>query len=318
MHNGKRMSDIESEMLLSKIARLYYLEDMNQNEIAEKFDINRVKVSRFLKKAREKKVVEIKINYPRESHHEIERKIEKKYDLKECIVVPAYDSTQDTLKEMASALSSVLDRILDNNDYLGVNWGLTLKGITDYLQPKRKIKINVVPIVGGLGKIETGIHTNSIAKNFADIFGGTGYVINTPAILDTKEIKLALLEDSNTKEILELTKKLGVAIFSYSDIGQESSYSKYGLIRNEELNYLKKLDIVGDVNLDFLNDRGEHVPNKINDRVIALSISEIKKIKNVIGIAYGERKVPVTLAVLKGNIVNILIIDKKIADSIIG
>ena len=129
-HNGKNMSDIESEMLLSKIARLYYLEDMNQNEIAEKFDINRVKVSRFLKKAREKKVVEIKINYPRESYHEIERIIERKYDLKECIVVPAYDSSQNTLKEMAAALSGILDRILDNNDYLGVNWGLTMKGIT--------------------------------------------------------------------------------------------------------------------------------------------------------------------------------------------
>ena len=312
------MSDIESEMLLSKIAHLYYLEDMNQNEIAEKFDINRVKVSRYLKKARDKKVVEIKINYPRESYNEIERKIEKLFDLKECIVVPEYDNSQDTLKEIAVELAGVLDRILDDNDYLGVNWGLTLKGVTDYLQPKRKIKINVVPIVGGLGKIETGIHTNSIAKNFADIYGGTGYVINTPAILDTKEMKQALLKDSNTKEIFKLTNKLCVAIFSYSDISWDSSYSKYGSIRNEELNYLKKLGIVGDVNLDFLNDRGESVPNKINDRVIALSISEIKKIKNVIGIAYGERKVPVTLAVLKGNIVNILIIDKKVADCILG
>ncbi len=298
VYTGKKMSDIESEMLLSKIAHLYYLEDMNQNEIAEKFDINRVKVSRYLKKARDKKVVEIKINYPRESYNEIERKIEKLFDLKECIVVPEYDNSQDTLKEIAVELAGVLDRILDDNDYLGVNWGLTLKGVTDYLQPKRKIKINVVPIVGGLGKIETGIHTNSIAKNFADIYGGTGYVINTPAILDTKEMKQALLKDSNTKEIFKLTNKLCVAIFSYSDISWDSSYSKYGSIRNEELNYLKKLGIVGDVNLDFLNDRGESVPNKINDRVIALSISEIKKIKNVIGIAYGERKVPVTLAVL--------------------
>jgi DNA-binding transcriptional regulator LsrR (DeoR family) len=312
------MNDFESEKLLSKIARLYYLEDMNQNEIAEKFDINRVKVSRYLKKAREKKVVEIKINYPRESYHDIERQIERKYGLKECIIVPAHESPQDILKDMASALSSVLDRVLGHNDYFGVNWGLTLKGITDYLQPKRKVKINVVPIVGGLGKIETGIHTNSIAKNFADIFGGIGYVINTPAIVDTKEIKLALLNDSNTKEIFELTKRLSAAIFSYSDIGHESSYRKYGLIKNGELKYLKDMDIVGDVNLDFLNDKGEHVPNKISDRVIALPITEIKKIRNVIGIAYGVRKVAVTLAVLRGRIVNILVIDKNIADSIIG
>lgn len=58
--------------------------------------------------------------------------------------------------------------------------------------------------------------------------------------------------------------------------------------------------------------------NKINDRVIALPISEIKKIKNVIGIAFGERKLKVTTAVLRGNTVNILIIDRSIAEKIVN
>ena len=129
---------------------------------------------------------------------------------------------------------------------------------------------------------------------------------------------MALLNDSNTREIFELTKRLNAAVFSYSDIGHESSYRKYGLIKNGELKYLKDMDIVGDVNLDFLNEKGERVPNRINDRVIAMPITEIKKIRNVIGLAYGERKVAVTLAVLKGRILNILIIDKIIADNIIS
>lgn len=60
------------------------------------------------------------------------------------------------------------------------------------------------------------------------------------------------------------------------------------------------------------------LPNKINDRVIALPISEIKKIKNVIGIAFGERKLKVTTAVSRGNIVNILIIDRSIAEKIVN
>jgi len=58
--------------------------------------------------------------------------------------------------------------------------------------------------------------------------------------------------------------------------------------------------------------------NKINDRVIALPISEIKKIKNVIGIAFGERKLKITTAVLRGNTVNILIIDRSIAEKIVN
>ncbi len=311
------MNEVESGKLLSKIARLYYLEDMNQSEIAERFNINRVKVSRYLKKARERNIVDIKINYPRESYQELEREIESRYNLKECIIVSSFDNTQDILKEMASVLTGILDRILKKNNYIGVNWGLTLKGMSAYMKPDRKIDVSVVPIVGGLGKIETGIHTNSIAKNFADMFGGTGYVINAPAILDTKEIKEAILNDSNTREIFELLKKLDVAVFSFSDVGPESSYAKYGFISSEELAYLKKLGVVGDVNLNFIDEYGKHAPNKINERVLALSIPEIKKVKNVIGVAYGGRKVPVTRAVLRGSIVNILIIDKNIAEKVI-
>ncbi len=94
------MNEVESGKLLSKIARLYYLEDMNQSEIAERFNINRVKVSRYLKKARERNIVDIKINYPRESYHELEREIESRYNLKECIIRRSYPVWVDTLTEV--------------------------------------------------------------------------------------------------------------------------------------------------------------------------------------------------------------------------
>ena len=312
------MKDIDGKKLLSKIAQLYYLEDMSQDKIAEKFNINRVRVSRYLKKAREGNIVEIKINYPGESFYDLEREIEEMFHLKECIIVPGHESSQETLKELASALSRMFGRILSNGDYVGVNWGLTLKGISAYIQPAKKVDVRIVPICGGMGKIETGIHTNSIARNFADVLGGLSYVINAPAILDSKDTKEILLNDSNTKEIFELTNKLNIAVFSFSDLGPESSYSKYGFISTEELEYLKGLGAVGDVNLDFIDENGRQVPNKINDRVIALPISEIKKIKNVIGIAFGNRKLKITTAVLKGNIVNILIIDRSIAEKIVN
>jgi DNA-binding transcriptional regulator LsrR (DeoR family) len=312
------MNDIERDKLLPKIARLYYLEDMNQEKIAEKFNINRVRVSRYLKKAREKKIVEIKINYPVESYHEIEQIIEKKYDVKECIVVHSYENPKDILKEMATALTNVLLRILREGDYIGVNWGLTLKGISECMNAQNRIGVKVVPIVGGMGVVETGIHTNSIAKNFADILGGTSYIINAPAILDSREAREVLVNDSNAREIFELQTNIVCSIFSFSDLGPESSYAKYGFIGPDNLEYLKSLGIVGDVNLNFIDGNGEPVANRLNDRVVALPITEIKKIRNSIGIAYGLRKNEVTKAVLKGRIVNILIIDRDIAEDIIS
>ena len=310
------MNDIEIEKLLPKIAHLYYLEDMNQDKIAEKFNINRVRVSRYLKKAREMNIVEIKVHYSKESYQELERLIENRYNLKECIVIPTHENPQGIFRELAMSLTGVLHRILKDGDSIGVNWGLTLKEVIALMDSLKRVDIKVVPICGGLGRIDRGIHTNSIAKSLADVFGGISYVINAPAILDSKKTREVLMQDSNTKEIFELLKGLSCAVFSFSDLGPESSYVKYGLISTEEIEYLRSRSIVGDVNLDFLNMKGEHVPNRIYDRVIALPISEIKKIQNVVGIAFGVRKSEIARAVLQGNILDVLIIDRELAEAV--
>ena len=291
---------------------------MSQEKIAEKFNINRVRVSRYLKKAREMNIVEIKVNYSKESYQELERLIEKRYGLKECIIIPSHDNDQGIVRELAASLSNALQRIVKNGDSIGVNWGLTLKEVIAFMDSPKTFDVKVVPMCGGLGRIERGINTNSIAKSLADVYGGISYVINAPAILDSKETKEVLLEDSNTKEIFKLLKGLKCAVFSFSDLGPESSYVKYGLISREEIEYLRGKGIVGDVNLDFLDSRGVHVPNTIYDRVIALPISEIVKIQNVVGIAYGLRKAEIAKAALNGNIFDILIIDLKLAESIIA
>jgi DNA-binding transcriptional regulator LsrR (DeoR family) len=307
------MTDLEMDRLLSKIARLYYLEDMNQDQIADKFNINRVRVSRYLKRAREKDLVEIKVKSPPESHQAIERAIETAYGLKECIVVSGSE-TADILRDMASALSGVLERVLKDGDYVGVNYGITLKGISPYLNSVRREDIKVVPIVGGIGRIETGVHTNVIAKNFADALGGISYVINAPAILDSNEAKDILMRDSNTREIFDLIGKLSVVVFSFSDIGPDCNYARFGYLGEGELAYLRGLGSVGDVNLDFIDAEGTHIPNRIFDRVITCPVADLKKVKNVIGVAYGPRKRGITKAVLKGRIVKVLIIDKSLAE----
>jgi deoxyribonucleoside regulator len=310
------MTDLEMERLLSKIARLYYLENMNQDQIAEKFNINRVRVSRYLKRAREKDLVEIKVKSPLESHQALERVIETAYGLKECIVV-AGSETADVLRNMASALSGVFERVLKDGDYVGVNYGITLKGISPSLNSVKREGIKVVPIVGGIGRIETGIHTNVIAKNFADALGGISYVINAPAILDRREAKDILMRDSNTREIFDLIGKLSVVVFSFSDIGPDCNYARFGFLSEEDLAYLGGLGSVGDVNLDFIDAEGMHIPNRIFDRVITSPIADLKNVKNVIGVAYGTRKRDITKAVLKGRIVKVLIIDKSLADCLV-
>ena len=319
MFIGKRdISMVERKMLLSKIARLYYIGNLTQQEIADKLNMSRTKISRYLDRARKEKIVEIKINSPRESYEELEYAVEKKYKIKECIVIPTYETEQEILKEMAEVLGIMFERLLVDGSYLGIGWGLSLKTIADFLSIDKRVDIKVVPMIGGLGKIGTGVHTNSVARTIADKFGGVSYMINSPAVLDSKEIKEVVENDSNAREILEMAEKIDLAMVGMSDIGSKSTLIKTGNFSMREFNYLSSLGVVGDVNLIFINEDGEHIPNDIDDRIIRVSINRIKRIKNRIGVGFGDRKIKVIIGALKGKFINILLTDEYTAKKIIN
>jgi len=312
------MKGIEKSKFLSKIARLYYVENLTQQKIADKLNISRTKVSRYLDKARREKIVEVKINSPQEDYTGLECEIEKRYKIKECIVVPTYDSREEILREMADTLSNMFERILNDGDYFGIGWGTSLKSIADYLNVKRKVDIKVVPMIGGLGKVGTGVHTNSVAKSIADKLGGISYVIHCPAVLDSKEVKEIIQNDSNTREIIEMSERVSIAMVGMSDIGPQSTLIKTGNFRMEEFKYLDSLGVVGDVNLIFIDENGKHVQNEIDERIITTSIERIKKIENVIGVGFGDRKLKVIFGALRGGIINILVTDEGTARNVIS
>ena len=312
------MNSIERKKFLSKIARLYYLEGLTQQEIADRLNISRTKVSRYLDEARKDKVVEIKINLPEEDYSRLEYEIEKKFKIKECIIVPASGNKEEILKMMAGPLNNLFERILAGGSYLGIGWGSSLKGISDYINVSGKPDIKVVPIIGGLGKIGTGVHTNSVAKNIADRLGGISYMIHSPAILDSKEIKEIVENDSNTREIIKLSEKIDTALVGLGDIGPDSTLIKTGCFSLEEFKYLDSLGVVGDINLIFINENGKHVPNKIDERIVRISPDRLKKVKNVIGVAFSRRKLKVIIGALRGGLINILFTDQATAENIIN
>ena len=311
------MNELDKKRFLAKIAGLYYLEGLTQQSIAGKLNISRTKVSRYLTRARSEGIAEIKINYPREDFSSLEFQIEKKYRIKECIIASTLETSEATIGAMGGSLNNLLSRILKNNSYIGIGWGQSLRELSNYINIMEKNDIKVVPMIGGLGKTGTGVHTNSVAKNIADRMGGISYMIHSPAVLDNKEVKEIVEKDSNVREIMEMASNIDTALIGISDLSLDSTLIKTGSFTAEDFRYLEGLGVVGDVNLIFIDERGNHVPNKIDERIVRLPLEGLKKIVNVIGVAFGKRKLKVLLGALRGQIINILFTDEETAMEII-
>ena len=73
---------------LADIAEWYYLDGLNQSEIAKKLGVDRSMVSRMLAEARKQNIVEIRIRRPLSTNHELEEKLGQQFNLhKACVLV---------------------------------------------------------------------------------------------------------------------------------------------------------------------------------------------------------------------------------------
>ncbi len=83
------------------------------------------------------------------------------------------------------------------------------------------------------------------------------------------------------------------------------------------LDGLLRKGAVGDIALRYYDAQGECIESEINDRIIGMSLEQIKQVPKVVGISGGPDKVSAIRAALRGEIVNVLITDSVTAEALL-
>jgi len=109
--------DAGDDRLLVKIARAYYRDGLTQKEIGERLGLSRIKVSRLLREARERHVVEIRIISSEDAVIDRERALEARYDLDEVLIAePLSRDPQDVRAALGETAAQAL---LSRNTHVG-------------------------------------------------------------------------------------------------------------------------------------------------------------------------------------------------------
>ncbi len=307
----------ERRSYLAKVARLYYLEEMNQREIAKKLNISVASVSRAISRAKEMDIVRISINENLDRLGELEVAMERRWSLNECLLVPRFETLANTYREMAGRTTELLSRILGRGDTVGVSWGVTLKTVSENLGRIGLTDVDVVPIIGAMGTVETGIYPNSIAREFAERIGGRAYLMNTPAVVDTEEIKDSLTRDSNFQMVRQIWDRLSAVLLSVSALDEDTSAFRGGIFTEEELRKLRDLGGVCATNFAIIDAEGKRVENPVSRRITNLPFEELRKVRQVVLLAAGEHKTEPLRAALRGGVATTLITDVECAEALL-
>lgn len=296
------------EHLLIKVAEYYYINNLTQQQIADKLNISRVKISRMLSKAKKMNLIEVRIKYPVDSQVQMEKKYESIFNLKEAIIISSqYDSKEQTFNEVTRFAAQYLTNNIKDDDILGISWGKTLNKITKYLKYCGK-KIEIIQLLGNT--TPNTLSSYQIINNFSKAFISEYFLIPAPAMVDNKKIREMIMSDSKIIEIFKKLNSVTHAITSIGNFSKNATFVSSGFLSDSDLRVLAGAKAVGDYCGIFFDINGHICKTAVSERLIGIDFEKLKKIPNVIGIASGPEKAEAILGALRTGGINILITDE--------
>jgi deoxyribonucleoside regulator len=311
--------DPERRDLMVMVAKMYYIEGLSQEEIAGKIHLSRPSVSRMLNACIKEGLVQIRIDDVSSFGRELAQKIKEQYRLHHVIVVPQGHSQDADKEKVGQAAASYIESILTNGMQIGISWGTTINNIVKNIKPNAYIHADVIELVGGTGNKTNDTDANMMALALSKALGGDSYILQAPLMVQSKILRDLLMDEPHIKSHFEKMKAVDFAIVGLGSTKPElSAQFRSGHINMEDSERLIREGAVGDICGRYIDINGNHCHTSLSDRMIAISLDDLKKIPTVIGVAAGEKKADIIIGALRGQYIDVLITDEKAAAGVLN
>ena len=157
-----------------RIAWMYYVEGLTQNEIADKLGIGRVTVVRNINEAIRQREVKIWIEGDVAECFELEAELKQAFGFKDAVVVPEPSLPEHVTKSVGIAAGMYVSDVLTDRHVDGVGWGATLYESLQTFAPRELENVQVISLLGGIVQARK-FNPAEFAWQFARIVGADCY-----------------------------------------------------------------------------------------------------------------------------------------------
>ena len=310
--------------LLVTVASLYYELNQNQQQIADRLEISRSSVSRIIKEARDLGIVEIRIHRPVNRDYALEQALIDRFGLQDAyVLISSGDQREEELlygvgRLAASYLQRVIE-MLPPHACIGIAWGTGVYAAISALQEDRSRQVDVVQILGSVGASDPLIDGPDLARMAAARLGGRHYDLHAPVLVEQVALRDLLFEEPSVRDGLQRGRSVALAITGIGTVQDEAaSFLRAGHLTPIELAHLRNQGIVGETCGRFFDAKGGYVGFPINQRVIGISLDDLRSIPRVIAVARGLPKAASILGALRGRLLTVLATDDVTARAVLA
>jgi DNA-binding transcriptional regulator LsrR (DeoR family) len=297
--------------LLAEVCSLYYEQEMTQAEIADKLFISRSRVSRLITTAREEGVVSFNIRHFGERCYEFEQMFKRKYHLDDIFVLNSDGHDESQMRViMGERAADYINRLLKPRQTVGISWGKSIEQMVSALKPAPYLNLEVVQVIGGALMQNPIINIPRLLGAMVEKFGATGFPLNAPLLLDSPEACRLIKQQPAIAFALDKARKADLILTGIGGVNKDTlSYLWSGIDTDREFKPLSEHGAVGFLCAQAFDIHGTACYPEFNQRIVSLTLDELKHSKKVISISGGVRKGAAVLGALRTGIINVLVTD---------
>ncbi len=302
---------------LVQIARLYYEENLSQQEIAERLEVSRSLIALYLQNAREAGIVRVKIVDPTNNCVGLASALKKQTGVRQVTVVPNPRGLQAlTLRAVAGAAADHLNESLADGATFGIAWGRSTAMMAELLTRTEARRVDVLPLLGESGHSVLHSQMNQLVMQAAQRLGAKAHFLSLPMIVSSAQLRDALVKEDGIRDIISQWDRIDIACVGIGVVPPVPGMVAY--IGDEALPRLIKDGAVGDICGVYFDYDGRIIKSGFEDRMIAAGIKQLKAAGSVMAVAYGDDKAAAVVGALRTGLITNLFIDQSMAERILA
>jgi len=303
-------------VLAATIARRFYLDGRSKIELADEFGLSRFKVARILNDAREQGLVHVDIRLPGTIDAELSADLGSELGVRRTIVIDTPPEPEQSLRRhLAELTADLLTELVTDDDVLGLTWSRTIEETS--LALTRLAPCTVVQLAGTLAHPDRDTSTVEVVRQAASVGGGRAYPIYAPLIVPDASTAAALRSESRITDAMSRFEELTKAVIAVGAWTPHHSTVWDAVTPAEREDCLAR-GACAEVSGRLLDADGNALRTDLDERVIAITLDQLRAVPEVVAIAAGAGRAAAATAVVRAGFVDTLVTDASLAQAVLG
>ena len=298
------------------IARMYYEQDMTQNEIAKALGISRPLVSILLSEAKASGIVTFQIHDVANSRQLMISQLEQKFPDIRFQILPDESSADATDDLLAKAAFQFCFQQLADVKNIGIGWGSMLSRMTNVIDERAIAQNpsdkNLFPLVGGIRTSYRGYHTNEIVRMIGEKTGLDVHYLYFPAFFDETADLEYIKGMEDFQFINQLWNAMDVALVSISNY---PSYPDVG-VKYRFGNDLMKKNAVGRLLAYYYDVEGNLIDPWING-AMQPDMQQLRNSGQVVAVCSSQLRPECVIGALHTKVIKTILLPESLAEKVI-